>query len=135
MQYLIENGVHHHVIFEGSKVMQMNIHSTLNMRCIDSLNFLKMKLAKLAKCFGLEEGKSDFPHFFNTSENWDYVGCYPSTAMYGIDSMSTADRAKFLEWYDTVKGKIFNFQKEIEHYCRRDVNIYSENLVLNSESL
>ena len=36
------------IIFSGSKIMYMKIGRSLNMRIIDSLNFLPMPLAKLS---------------------------------------------------------------------------------------
>ena len=46
----------------------------LNIRFLDSLNFLSMPLAQLPKSFGLEElEKGFFPHFFNTKENQDDI--------------------------------------------------------------
>ena len=49
------------VIFSGSKIMYMHINS-LNMRLLDSLNFLPMPLANLPKSFGLKEKKKGFSH-------------------------------------------------------------------------
>ena len=68
--YLMMNGSRPDpVIFSGSKIMYMHINS-LNMRLLDSLNFLPMPLANLPKSFGLKEKKKGFfPHFFNTKEN------------------------------------------------------------------
>ena len=44
------------VIFSGSKIMYMHVQS-LNLRLLDSLNFLPMPLAKLPKSFWLEREK------------------------------------------------------------------------------
>ena len=126
MDYLLQNGIHHQVIFEGAKIMQMSIQSNLNMTVIDSLNFLPMKLANFAKAFGLQAEKGDFPHFFNTEANWNYEGPYPPPEMYGLNSKSTSERSNFLEWHRQQEGKLFNFQKEMLHYCRSDVNLLRE---------
>jgi hypothetical protein len=126
MDYLLQNSIHHQTIFEGAKIMHMSIQSGLNMTVIDSLNFLPMKLASFAKAFGLEGQKGDFPHFFNTDANWKYVGPYPSPDMYGADAKSTSDRTKFLEWHKRQNGKVFDFQREMLHYCRGDVNLLRE---------
>jgi hypothetical protein len=37
--------------------------------------------------------------------------------------MESGDREKFLEWYESKKDKIFDFQKEIHEYCFSDVDI------------
>ena len=60
--YLMMNGSRPDpVIFSGSKIMYMHINS-LNMRLLDSLNFLPMPLANLPKSFGLKEKKKGFSH-------------------------------------------------------------------------
>ena len=41
-------------IFNGSKIMYMKVGRGLNIRIIDSLNFLPMPLANLPKAFGLK---------------------------------------------------------------------------------
>ena len=60
--YLIENShTPHPLIFSGSKIMCMSVPTGgLNIRFLDSLNFLPMPLAQLPKSFGLEELKKGF---------------------------------------------------------------------------
>lgn len=101
----------------------MHIGRKLNLTFLDCLNFLPMKLAKIPLAFGLEElSKGYFPHLFNTRENQTYVGRYPDPQYYGIDYMSSDERKKFLEWYKTKENEIFNFKKEIQKYCKSDVD-------------
>ena len=123
--YLISNGVMPEpVIFSGSKIMYMHIQK-INMRFLDSLNFLPMPLAKLPKSFGLEEMKKGFfPHFFNTAENENTIlPCLPDMKYYDPDSMSKDRREEFLQWYEQNKNKEFDFQKEMREYCISDVDI------------
>ena len=112
------------VIFSGSKIMYMHINS-LNMRLLDSLNFLPMPLAKLPKSFGLQEKKKGFfPHFFNTKDNEKVVmTCLPEMHYYDPDSMSKERRSEFLDWYEQNKDYPFDFQKEMKEYCISDVDI------------
>ena len=111
------------IIYNGSKIMYMTIPK-LKITLIDSLNFLPMRLSALPKAFGLQELKKGyFPHFFNTAINQHYVGPYPLPDMYGVDSMSSQERESFLVWYSQRKGEVFDFRKEIEAYCRSDVDI------------
>ena len=121
MDYLLETGVTQQTIFDGAKILKMTIQSGLAMTVLDSLNFLPMRLSKLADAFGLNTSKGDFPHFFNRDENWNYVGPCPPLEMYGIDAMSTSARTKFLTWYETYRHQIFDFQNEMLYYCRNDV--------------
>ena len=112
------------VIFSGSKIMYMHVQS-LNLRLLDSLNFLPMPLAKLPKSFGFKEKKKGFfPHFFNTKENENAVlPSLPDMHYYDPDSMSKERRSEFLIWYEENKNKPFDFQKEMKDYCISDVDI------------
>jgi len=90
-----------------------------------SINFLGMRLSKIPECFDLNElCKGYLPHLFNTSENQHYVvGLYTYTKFYSCDYMESGDREQFLEWYESKKDKIFDFQNEIHEYCVSDVDI------------
>ena len=78
----------------------------LNIRFLDSLNFLPMPLAQLPKSFGLEELKKGFfPHFFNTPENQEVILLnLPDIKYYDPDSMSKDRRNEFLDWYELHKN-------------------------------
>ena len=108
----------------------------LNIRFLDSLNFLPMPLAQLPKSFGLEELKKGFfPHFFNTPENQEVVLLnLPDIKYYDPDSMSKDRRNEFLDWYKIHKNDQFNFQKEMQEYCISDVDILLQALVGNSDN-
>ena len=96
----------------------MNIGNGLNMRVLDSLNFLPMRLSALPKSFGLAKLKKGyFPHF--------YIGPFPDPNFYGINNMSSQGRVYFQQWYEEQidSGAQFDFRKEIEEYCVSDVTI------------
>ena len=102
----------------------MHLEKCYDIRVLDSANFLPMRLAALPKAFGLKElAKGYFPHYFNTTQN--YKGPYLTVEDYGIDSMSSADRESFLQWY-TERTDEFNFQKQMLLYCRNDVQLLKE---------
>ena len=125
-EYLMENSIiPEPSIFNGSKIMYMKVGKGLNIRIIDSLNFLPMSLANLPKSFGLEEMKKGFfPHFYNTTEHQhDILPCLPAMEHYDPDSMSKDRRSEFLEWYRTHETQPFDFQKEMREYCISDVDI------------
>ncbi|CAL1296137.1 unnamed protein product [Larinioides sclopetarius] len=83
-----------------------------------------MALSRLPKTFGLEElTKGYFPHLFNRPENQEYVGEYPDVSHYSPSTMSSAERERFLKWYEEKRTEIFDFQKEMLVYCRSDVDI------------
>ncbi|XP_035219995.1 probable DNA polymerase [Stegodyphus dumicola] len=95
--------------------------SSLNIRVIDSLNFLPMALAGLLRSQRIEKGY--FPHLFNSRENQNYVVPLPEARYYSSDTMSTPARQAFMSWHEEHKGNIFNFQTEMLAYCRSDVDI------------
>ena len=112
-------------IFSGSKIMFMKVCRGLNIRIVDSLNFLPMPVANLPKSFGLVELKKGFfPHFYNTSEHQNEIlPCLPDKKFYDPDSMNKGRREEFIEWYESHKDEPFDFQKEMEEYCISDVDI------------
>lgn len=94
-------------------------HKGLQIRVVDSINFMAMPLAKLPSTFGLEEiTKGYFPHLFNSAGNQSFVGPIPDVKFYSPDTMSTHVRADFMKWYEGQKDKTFNFKEEILAYCR-----------------
>ncbi|GBN27025.1 hypothetical protein AVEN_38544-1 [Araneus ventricosus] len=117
MAWLLEQGIAPPVIPCVSKVMSIN-HPTLNIKLIDSFNFLPMSLSKLPGCFGMTELKKGyFPHLFNKEENQTYVGPFPDMHYYSPDTMSGATRTDFLSWYNSQEGQQFDFQHEMLTYC------------------
>ena len=113
------------IIYSGAKINYMHIERGLNIRIIDSLNFLPTKLKNLPKAFGLdgEIKKGEFPHFFNTPANQDYIGPYPHPQYYGVKYMNADDREEFLSWHAQKSDSVFDFQKEMFEYCQCDVSI------------
>ena len=125
--YLIANShTPEPVIFSGSKIMYMKVPTGgINIRLLDSLNFLPMPLAQLPKSFGLVELKKGFfPHYYNTAEHQnDVLINLPDVKYYDPDSMSKERREEFFKWYEENKNKVFGFQTEMEEYCISDVDI------------
>ena len=131
--YLVQNGSVHKLVYNRSKIMLMHLEKGYDIRVLDSTNFLPMRLAALPKAFGLKElAKGYFPHYFNTTHNWNYKGPYPPMEDYGIDSMSSADQESFLQWY-AERTDEFDFQQQMLLYCRNDVQSLRETLIPNSK--
>jgi hypothetical protein len=129
LAYCMESGVRpDSVIYQGSKIMYMRVKHGLNIKFIDSLNFLPMALKALPKAMGLGEDvrKGDFPHFFNVMGNFNYIGPMPDPSFYGVDFMRCKDREAFMKWYDDNRDAVFDFQKEMLAYTRADVIILRE---------
>ena len=123
IHYLLHNGIVPKCIFSGSKIMYMKIGAGLNIRFLDSLNFLPMALSKLSSAFSLPEVKGYFPHLFNTKINTDYCGGMPDPHYYQPDFMSAQGRDQFYSWYGQQKGKTFDLQEEMLLYCRNDTSL------------
>ena len=130
VEYLIANGIRpRNITYSGAKIMSLFIGNGLNIRMLDSLNFLSTRLSALPKSFGLKELKKGyFPHFFNTADNAHYVGPLPDKQHYGVDNMSRKERETFIAWHDdlTSQGYVFDFRKELLEYCVSDVTILRE---------
>ena len=89
--YMLQNSIiPDPIIFSGSKIMYMKVGRHLNMRIIDSLNFLPMPLSHFPKCFELNELKKGyFPHYFNIPENQNVkMNGLPDVDYYDPNSMS-----------------------------------------------
>ncbi len=106
---------------------------TLNIKFIDSLCFIPMKLANFPKTFGIAElAKGYFPHLFNITENQTYIGPIPPNPYYLPNGMSHSEKKipKLAQEFTAKKNYVFNlFQDEILKYCRSDVEFlrrYSE---------
>ena len=107
----------------GNNIMKLELNGV---RLIDSFNFMNFAFVKFPATFGLQEmKKSYFPHWANTNEYWNYIGPYLDMSYYKPDSMRGESRTHFIVWYNdkVQRGEELNFQKEMELYCRSDVDI------------
>ena len=135
IKFLNENAIHYEIIYRGAKCLSMTI-PMLNIRFIDSLNFIPMGLAKFPKTFGQPElCKGYFPHLFNKDENQNYVGPIPCQDDYGVNFMKPAEREAFIAWHQeqVENNYVFDFRKEIIKYCRSDVDILAKCCLLYRE--
>ncbi|GBM75550.1 hypothetical protein AVEN_180660-1 [Araneus ventricosus] len=120
---MLQQGVSPGVIPNGSKLMLIT-HTELNIKIIDSFNFLPMALSKLPSCFGLSEIKKGFfPQLFNIRDNQQFVGPFNDANYFRPDQLSSKAWVEFLGWYEAQKGGNFDFQAEMLSYCRSDVDI------------
>ena len=135
INFLNKNAIHYEIIYRGAKVLSMTI-PMLNIKFIDSLNFIPMGLAKFPKTFGQDElCKGYFPHLFNKDENQNYVGPIPCQDDYGVNFMKPAEREAFIAWHheQVENNYVFDFRKEIIKYCRSDVDILAKCCLLYRE--
>ncbi len=125
LKYCVENTLKPYTIYNGTKLMLLEIFS-INLKIIDSNNFVQGPLSDFPKTFGLTELKKGyFPHLFNTKENENCVGPIAGKKYYNYYQMKPEARKNFLEWYllKVQENYIFDMKKEIVEYCRSDVDI------------
>ena len=117
-------------IMNGTKIQGMFFR---NIVIKDSSLFIPTKLENFPKMFGLKELKKGyFPHSFNKPENFNYIGPYPAKEYYGYSLMTREKQIDFDKFYDQVKDKTFDFNKEIHEYCWSDVNLLTEGCLIYS---
>lgn len=114
---------------------------------LDFMRFVPGSLRGIAKAFGCTLSKGDFPHKFNNGQNDSYIGPLPPHRPLEEDywcqrfvKSESAER-EFNEWYAEAETlyctcsvgdpcqcgkKAWNFQEEIEKYCKLDVDVLAE---------
>ena len=124
LRHLTETGtVAPDVVMNGNNILLLKMN---DLRLIDSYNYIQSPLSKFPSTFQLQEmAKGFFPHWANTDTFQNYVGPYLNLDFYKPNGMSVALREEFYQWYNDKKqnGNVFNFQYEMEKYCRSDVDI------------
>ena len=136
LKQLNQEAIPYDVIYNGAKCVTLTTKTKqkrtlfqIEIKFIDSLNFIPMALARFPKTFGQDElCKGYFPHYFNKDENQEYVGPIPCQDDYGANYMKPEAREKFMTWHQeqVENNYVFDFQEEILKYCRSDVDILAE---------
>ena len=137
LNQLNQQGIPYDVIYNGAKCVTLTTKPKqkkrtslkIDIKFIDSLNFIPMALAKFPKTFGQDElCKGYFPHLFNKDENQDYVGPIPCQDDYGVNFKKPAEREAFMAWHQeqVENNYVFDFRQEILKYCRSDVDILAQ---------
>ena len=123
--YLNKECIQFELICTGAKIMSLTV-PMFDIKFIDSYNFIPMALARFPETFDRNElRKGYFPHMFNRDDKQDYVGPIPETHYYLPNTMKPEARQEFLQWHaeQVENNYVFDFQKELESYCRSDVDI------------
>lgn len=110
-------------IMRGSKFMQMTI-GTLVFR--DIMLQIPGSVKSLAKDFGCQHQKGDFPFMFNTLENYDYNGPIPPLKYFSLgNAKNDKQRQDLIEWHTSWTGP-WNFKEQLVSYCHNDVEVSCE---------
>lgn len=122
-------------LMKGSKFIQLTVEPKIVFR--DSYLHICGSLKKLAKDF-LGDGvleKGYFPHKFNKTENYEYVGAIPDKKYFDFSSFKDeSDWNDFNSWYDSWQGE-WNFKQELYKYCHNDVEILAKIVKLYNDIL
>lgn len=126
LNYILENPTEANCnpICRGTKILQLNWDDVIFR---DSFCHLPNSLKVLAKSMGLDASlqKGFFPHLFNTSENFNYVGLIPDKKYFDLP-FDPNGYPEFDEWYESIKDQEWNLQSEMEKYCIQDVQVLKE---------
>jgi len=113
-----------YVINSGSKLLSISYNQV---KIKDSYSFIPIALSEFPNAFSIKEIKKGFfPHLFNTEQNQNYIGPYPSKEAFGYKFFSTKKIKEFDEWYEKVSRSVFNFKNEFIEYCWSDVLLLAE---------
>ena len=96
------------IIFGGTRIKQFKVGQMI---FLDSSCYIQEKLRTFTETFDVKTVKGYFPHKFNVSENWDYVGVIPNKKYFLQEDVETSD---FIAWYERqrCKGAVWDFQKK-----------------------
>ena len=124
MNHCLHNGIiPKNVIYRGTKCIMWSV-PRLNIKIMDTLNFLPMKLDEMPKCLGIDmEPKKFFPIWFNDNRHRLYVGPFPDKEYFNLEAMTTAKKLEFEQWYSAKSGDLFNLQQTLYEYCSHDVTL------------
>lgn len=120
-------------IYAGQKIMMFSVKQNLNIKFLDSLNFLTMPLSRFPKTFGQKELKKGyFPHWFNVIQNKNYIGVVPPMKYFGYNNMKTDDRNNFIKWWvvKRLEKYVWNNAIELKEYCISDVDILRKCVII-----
>ena len=106
MSYLITNGEYPELLANGGKLLEMKI-KTRNAKLIDSCCFIAMQLSRFSDTFNIPHTKGTFPHMFNVSDNYNYVGPLPALRYYDPNGMKEPLRTQLIEWHKAHENDVF----------------------------
>ena len=84
----------------------------IDITVLDSLLFLGTCLNKLPKMLGssLSCAKAFHPYFYDLN----YVGDIVDKKYFDLSNMTSVEKVEFENWYDSYRGKEYNFAEEIK---------------------
>lgn len=95
-------------------------------------NLIPLALANFRKAFALTcDDKGEFPFLLIEPANYHTTRQgLPDLRYYSVDSKTVEKKAAFLEWYNSHDDSyVFDFDRELLEYCRKDVVILALGLL------
>ena len=122
MSYLITNGEYTEILANSGKLLEIKFKAP-KAKLIDSWCFITMPLSRFSDTFNIPHTKGAFPHMFNVSGNYNYVGPLPALRYYDPNGMKEPLRTQLIEWHKAHENDVFDFAKNIYEYCKADVQL------------
>lgn len=122
LNYLLSTDKPVKMLRNGRKILSMEYNNQLVFK--DSLLFIPQPLSKFPITFGFaNEAKLPYPIFFNTRENFNYVGRLPAKKFFMLSNMKDSELEDFNKWYDQKidSNYVWNNLEELKTYCSQDV--------------
>jgi len=110
------------LVINGSSLMQMVIKTNdVDLRFIDSVNFIPAQLRNFPSLFGFQDSKTYFPYSFMNENTIYFKGDIPATSFYEVGQN---DEIEFNSFYDEQKklGE-WDVEKVATDYCIQDVHV------------
>jgi DNA polymerase type B, organellar and viral len=112
-------------IYKDGELLQISIFRGKNkIMIMDSFKLLLTSLDKLAKVFGIDEGKLIFPHGFSNPENFNYEGCLPDYSYFIIENKKLITKENYNNW--NKLQSIWKFRDELMKYNIQDCKVLYE---------
>jgi len=110
------------LVINGTLIMQMTVKTkNVELRFIDSVNFIPAPLRKFPTLFGFSDSKTYFPYSFVNENTIDYIGEIPSKSYYDVGLSDTDDFEKF--YHDYNNEQLWSLQNVSTDYCIQDVHV------------
>lgn len=112
------------IVMKGTKIMTLSFN---NVTARDTLLLMPYSLVKIAKSFGIVEGKSWFPYkILNPESLYLTLESVPPEHLFETHCMNDERLHDFKIWYDKKIGKKYNILKELSDYCKNDVIVLAK---------
>ena len=84
---------------------------------------VSLPLSRFSDTFNIPHTKGKFPHMFNISDNYNYIGPLPALRYYDPNGIKEPLRTQLIEWHKAHENDVFDFANEIHEYCKADVQL------------